>query len=85
MLKDNVRHIPISEFKANCLEIMRAVEQRKLPRVIVTRRGKPVAELSAMPSATSGLHGCLKGRAKGPPGFDLTKPILDVPWDPPRV
>lgn len=81
-MKQIARHIPVTEFKANCLEILRAVEQGKPPRVVVTRHGKPVAALVSTPTGETRLHGCLKGKAKGPSGFDLTKPILDVAWEP---
>jgi prevent-host-death family protein len=75
--------ISASEFKAKCLDILKRLGDRKLRRVTVTRRGKPVAELTppreSLESAGS-IIGCMKGMVIIPPGFDLTKPALD--WDP---
>ncbi len=82
MLKDHVRHIPISEFKANCLEIVRAVEQRKLPRVVVTRRGKPVAELLPPAAEVPSLWGAMEDSISIPQGVDLTEPFFEETWEP---
>lgn len=72
--------ISASEFKAKCLDILKRLGERRLRRVIVTRRGKPVAELTPPtldPKTAASLHGCMKGRVWIDPDFDLTKPIFD--------
>jgi hypothetical protein len=71
-----------SVFKARCLEVFKALEQRRLTRVTVTRHGKPVAEL--IPPQTPGrprTWGCMRGTVRIAPGVDLTEPVLDEPLD----
>jgi hypothetical protein len=43
----DVLELSASEFKARCLEIFKVLEARRLSRVLVTRRGRPVAELTS--------------------------------------
>lgn len=43
---DDVLRVSASEFKARCLAIFRDLEARRVGRVLVTRRGRPVAELT---------------------------------------
>lgn len=74
--------VSASVFKARCLELFKVLEARKLTRVTVTRRGKPVAEL--VPPRTAGprpLWGCMKGTGHIPDGVDLTEPAVDEPLD----
>jgi hypothetical protein len=71
-----------TEFKAKCLDIFDQLAARKLTRVTVTKRGKVVAVLTPPdePDDAAGrLYGCMRGTVVGPPGFDLTAPILDEP------
>lgn len=70
-----------SEFKRKCLAVMRDLEARKLSRVVVTRRGKPVAELRPTKRKVPSLWGCMRGMAILPPDLDLTAPILEEPLD----
>lgn len=77
-----VLEVKASEFKAKCLQIFRDLEAHRLDKVIVTRRGKPVAELR--PSQTVGpvpeIWGCMRGSVIIPEGVDLTDPVLeDIP------
>ena len=76
-----VLEIQASEFKAKCLSIFRDLEARRLHKVIVVRRGKPVAELrSPVSEPRPPLYGCMKGRTFIPADLDLTEPILeDIP------
>jgi hypothetical protein len=71
-----------SAFKAKCLEIFKRLEQGKLKRVTVTRRGKPVAIVAQSPTAKKptfeDVHGCMRGMITIAPGVDLTEP-LDIP------
>lgn len=43
MLNDHELTLSVSAFKAQCLDIMARIASRKLTRVTVTKRGKPVA------------------------------------------
>jgi len=71
--------ISASEFKATCLDIFKRLADRRLKRVTVTRRGKPVAELyppKVLDPAES-LFGFMKGTVHLPPDIDLTAPVFD--------
>ncbi|GAB6042516.1 type II toxin-antitoxin system Phd/YefM family antitoxin [Endothiovibrio diazotrophicus] len=70
-----------TEFKANCLKLLDQVHDHKIPAVVVTKHGKPVARLCPLPEEGSvDLFGSLKGSATIPPGVDLTEP-LDEEWE----
>jgi prevent-host-death family protein len=71
------RTISAAEFKARCLELMDEVAVSGKP-IIVTKRGKPVAQLGPVVSKPRTLFGYLQGRAEilG----DIIAPI-DVAWD----
>jgi antitoxin (DNA-binding transcriptional repressor) of toxin-antitoxin stability system len=79
---DGTLTLSASAFKARCLEVFKALEARKLARVVVTRRGRPVAELVpprvAEPSRLWGAH---RGSVTVARGVDLTEPALDEPLD----
>lgn len=74
------RIISASEFKAKCLEILDQLGSRQLDRIVVTKRGRPVAVLTPPASdveAIRHLHGFMRGSVVVPDGFDLTAPICD--------
>ena len=48
---DDMEEMPISKFKATCSEILENVRRTKKP-VLITRFGKPVAEVVPSTSAT---------------------------------
>jgi prevent-host-death family protein len=76
--------ISASEFKAKCLDLFDRLRARKLKRIVVTKRGRPVAVMGPPPATgevAAGLFGCLKGRMTAPPGYDFTKPVLDEKLD----
>lgn len=66
-----------AQFKAKCLELMDEVATTGEP-VIVTKRGKPVAQLTPIIALPKSLRGFWKGsvRSRG----DIVEPI-DVRWD----
>lgn len=79
----NVQTINATEFKAKCLEILDRLGARELDRVIVTKRGKPVAVLTPPPSeaaAVRDIHGFMRGAAIVPEGVDLTEPVSAEPF-----
>jgi prevent-host-death family protein len=81
---DQTLEIRASEFKAKCLDLMDQLAARKLNRIVVTKRGRPVAVLTPPPTpeeAAEGLFGCLQGTVGAPEGFDFTAPVLDEPFD----
>lgn len=69
----------VTEFKAKCLGVITQLELGRLSGVTLTRRGKPVTELSP-PRPTraeaEALFGCMAGTVHLPADLDLTKPIF---------
>jgi prevent-host-death family protein len=55
------RMMKASEFKAKCLALMDEVE-RTGEKVVITKKGKPVAELGPHRSGKQDAFGILKGR-----------------------
>lgn len=83
-MNNETLEIAASEFKAKCLDLMDQLAARKLSRIVVTKRGRPVAVLSPPPTReemAEELFGCLKGRMVAPADFDFTAPVLDEPLD----
>ncbi len=79
-MTEAVLEINVTAFKAKCLELFKQLEARRYDKVVVTRRGKPIAELTPTPGEVPDIYGALKGRAIIPPDLDLTAPILeDIP------
>jgi prevent-host-death family protein len=76
--------IAASKFKAKCLELMDQLAERKLNRIVVTKRGRPVAVLTPPPTpeeAADAFFGFMKGTVGAPEDFDFTEPVLDEPLD----
>ena len=71
------RTIAVGEFKAKCLRIIDQVNETGDP-LVITKRGKPVAELRAVRPSSRSAFGFMKGqiRIKG----DIISP-LDLEWD----
>ena len=49
-MNDQTLEIAASEFKAKCLALMDRLAARKLSRIVVTKRGRPVAVLTPPPT-----------------------------------
>jgi prevent-host-death family protein len=71
------RVLSAAEFKARCLELMDEVAATGEP-IVVTKRGKPVAQLGPVVSKPATLFGYLQGKVEivG----DVIAPV-DVGWD----
>jgi hypothetical protein len=78
---DDVLEVSASQFKARCLAIFKDLEARRLTRVLVTRRGRPVAELTPPHVELPTLWGAHRGSVEVAPGADLTAPVVDEPLD----
>ena len=66
-----------AEFKAKCLEAMDHVAKTG-ERIVITKRGVPVAELAPVTKKPKTLFGFLKGRVQI--HGDIVSPI-DVEWE----
>ena len=70
--------ISATEFKAKCLDIFTRLSDHRLTKVTVTRRGKPVAAVTAPVSDGGDIYGFMAGSVIMPPGLDLTAPIFEA-------
>jgi len=68
--------VPAGVFKAKCLKLLDEVAEKRKP-LIVTKRGKPLAQVIPMPAKKS-LFGAMKG--SGTIVGDIISP-LDVEWE----
>jgi prevent-host-death family protein len=76
--------ISVSEFKAKCLDILSRVGRHEVERLVITKRGTPVAMIVPPPverAKVESLYGWQRGSVIIPPGVDLTAPIADEPFD----
>jgi prevent-host-death family protein len=71
------RVMSAAEFKAKCLQAMEQVAATGEP-IIVTKRGKPVAQLAPLARKPKTLRGFLKGRVRT--RTDIISPVK-VAWD----
>ena len=71
------RVMKASEFKAKCLALMDEVE-RTGQSVVITKNGKPIAELSPYRQRKRNARGILKGRLTVT--GDIISPI-DIEWN----
>ncbi len=67
------RIVPAGRFKAECLALLDRVEQTGEP-LVVTKRGRPVAEVVPVRATRRSLKGSVTVRG------DILGPILDT-WD----
>ena len=72
--------IPAGEFKAKCLKLLDEVAETRKP-IVITKRGKPVAELKPVGDSKQSLEDYLDDM-KGSVTIlgDIISP-LDVEWD----
>ena len=79
--------VTATAFKANCLELLKRLDLGILRRVTVTKRGKPIAIVEAVPPPVvkESAWGFLRGAVKIAPGVDLTEPVIDEEPDDPFI
>ncbi len=79
----DVLTLPASEFKARCLALFDQLASGKLEKIIVTKRGKPVSEVTPPPPThRPQLHGALKHMFNGLPADEaLMAPAFDELWE----
>jgi prevent-host-death family protein len=68
--------VSAAQFKAQCLKLMDQVERTRKP-IVITKHGRPVAQLAPVPGETRSLFGYMKGtvRIEG----NIVAPI-DTDW-----
>jgi hypothetical protein len=74
------RTLPISDFKAKCLDILKQLGEHRLDKVTVTRHGRPVAIVLPPPTAdeaAKAIFGSMRGQVIIPAKVDLTAPTFD--------
>jgi prevent-host-death family protein len=76
--KRNETAISVTAFKGQCLALIDAVARGKASRVVLTRRGHPVAALVPYQQSLPELWGALRGTVTVPPDTDLTRPTGEV-------
>lgn len=69
--------IGATEFKAKSLGVFRDLEARRYGKVVITRRGRPIAELTRPEREVPDLFGAMRSSVRIPPGFDRTEPIVE--------
>jgi len=74
--RETLIDIPAAQFKAECLKLMDQVEKTRQP-VIITKHGRPVAQLGPVPAKAASLFGYMKNtmRIRG----DVMEP-LEPQW-----
>lgn len=74
----------VTEFKAKSLRLLDDLAAGRLDRIVVTKRGQPLATISP-PAArhVSGQdwYGSMRGTMTIAPGVDLTAPVIDWDWE----
>lgn len=82
--------ISVTEFKAKCLELINKLSRHEIDSIELTKRGKPVAVVSAKEQAKPktleeamadlrAWQASMRGTIKMlDPDFDLTQPIVDI-------
>jgi prevent-host-death family protein len=79
MTTEGEKTIGVTEFKPRSLELIEEVASGKVRRVVLTKRGKPVAAIVPLEEhGIESLHGCLKHMMEPVPGVDLTEPTGEV-------
>ena len=72
--------LSVTEFKAKCLQLFDRLEAKRLGKITITRRGKPVAVVSGPQAAEDearAVVGSMAGLTIIPDGVDLTAPIFE--------
>ena len=79
-----VKTITATDFKAKCLDLLDQVGSGELDELAVTKRGQVVARLvppAKKPMTMDEWRAMMRGTVHIAPGFDLTAPAWDEPWE----
>ncbi len=72
--------IGVTAFKAKCLALIEEVARGKRRRVVITKRGRPLAAVVPLGDEPTELWGAMKGTVSVPPGTDITEPTGEA-WE----
>jgi prevent-host-death family protein len=75
---EDVETIGVSEFKPRSLELIERVASGKLSRLVLTKRGRPVAVLVPVQEPRVRLWGALRELMEPVEDTDLTAPVGEV-------
>lgn len=73
--------ISATQFKAKCLALLDDLAEGRLHRIVITKRGKVVGQISP-PQAKGDIFGCMRDMVMVVPGADPTEPLVAEPDDP---
>jgi hypothetical protein len=74
-----------SQFKAQCLAMLRKLDAGKLTRLIITKRGNPIAVIQRVQKSEKpykSAYGFLRGTVRFAPNYDPFQQVVDEPDDP---
>ncbi|HZQ19840.1 MAG TPA: type II toxin-antitoxin system Phd/YefM family antitoxin [Terriglobales bacterium] len=70
-----MKEMAAGEFKAKCLRVMDQVQKTREP-VLITKRGKPVAQLVPAPGSPEDIFDYMKGKVTIPDNVDVVSPVI---------
>lgn len=70
--------VGVSAFKPKSLDLIERVASGKLRRIVLTKRGRPVAAVVPIDDAPQELWGALADLMEPVEGMDLTDPVGDA-------
>jgi prevent-host-death family protein len=70
--------VGVTDFKAHCLTLIERVARGDVGRVLLSKRGKPVAAVVPLQSEPAPLWGAMRGTVTVVDGTDLTKPTGEI-------
>lgn len=74
-MKPSVVTVSVAEFETECLALFDDLEGGRVARIIITRHGRPVAELTP-PAGMAPLFGAHRGSVSFRHDIDLTQPTF---------
>lgn len=70
-----MKEMAAGEFKTKCLMVMDQVQKTGEP-VLITKRGKPVAQLVPAPGSPEDIFDYMRGKVIIPDDLDIVGPII---------
>lgn len=80
MPKPQNRTMSVSQFRSRCFEVVDQVARGKVERIVLTKRGEPIAALIRYVQRHPKLHGAMTGTVSIAFGVDIAEPTGEV-WE----